>query len=167
MSGKYPTLQGITVHTCFCVRYQWYAFCNNMQLWLLTLKFNNVLDTNMHSRRKFDGLCMSASQGKDANKRTIYYLQFGVPPPGINAGNTAANTHAVLQIIGGAMNDTYNHGDGGWIKALLVCYERVTRILPTIINILLISTIHTIMHVVPPSRMTPPDKIIVIQIFAE
>jgi len=70
------------------------------------------------------GCCTSAkpslSHATTGSQRRSYYLQFGVPPPGINAGNTAASTHAVRQIIGGAINDKLNHDDGGWKKALQV-----------------------------------------------
>ena len=59
--------------------------------------------------------------GRNASEGRIRYLCFGSPPPGKNGGNTAGNTHRVVQIVRAAIHEQGNHGDGGWIAALSVC----------------------------------------------
>ena len=63
---------------------------------------------------------MSPVVGYNSKKQRIRYLGLGDPPLGANGGNTASNTHRVLQIIKRAQSMTNNCGDGGWKAALSV-----------------------------------------------
>lgn len=75
-----------------------------------------------HNRqRKFDGVAKSPVVGSNKQGHRFRYLSFGDPPLGVNGGNTAYNTHRVLEIVRKAKETTRNHGDGGWTAALRVC----------------------------------------------
>ena len=69
---------------------------------------------------KFAGVRKANFVGYNSTKQRIHYLCIGTPPQGRSGGNTAANTHRVLQIVQKAMRETGNHGDGGWGAALTV-----------------------------------------------
>ena len=58
--------------------------------------------------------------GRDSLAKRCYFLTFGVPPPGLQGGNTPANTLKVLKIIHGATKQVKYHSDGGWQQALRV-----------------------------------------------
>ena len=74
-----------------------------------------------HNRqKKFEGVSKSPVVDYNEKKQRVHYLSIGRPPRGENEGNTAANTHKVLQILKTAMKEKGNHGDGGWASALLV-----------------------------------------------
>ena len=64
-------------------------------------------------------MCKANFVGYNAKKQRVHYLCIGTPPPGKSGGNTAVNTHRVLQIVQEAMRETGNHGDGGWGAALM------------------------------------------------
>ena len=63
--------------------------------------------------------------GYNEKKQRIRYLSFDNPPLGKNEGNTAANTHRVLEIIRIAKTTTKNYGDGGWKEALCVRLKNI------------------------------------------
>ena len=74
-----------------------------------------------HNRqKKFEDVSKSPVVGYNNKKQRVRYLCFGSPPSGENEGNTAANTHRVLQIVKTVMKEKSNHGDGGWESALSV-----------------------------------------------
>ena len=76
--------------------------------------------SSIFRNKKFEGVSKSEVVGYNEEKQRIRYLCFGDPPLGKNGGNTAANTHRVLQIIRTAQRNKSNHGDGGWKEALCV-----------------------------------------------
>lgn len=81
-----------------------------------------------HNRqKKFEGVTKSPVVDYNDEKQRIRYLCIGWPPSGENSGNTAANTHLVLAIVNKAMQETGNHGDGGWKSALSasICVDHV------------------------------------------
>ena len=79
-------------------------------------------------QKKFQGVSKSQVVDYNDQNQRIRYLCIGCPPSGENSGNTAANTHRVLNIVKKAMQETVNHGDGGWKSALsvsIICFEHV------------------------------------------
>ena len=76
---------------------------------------------NPNRRKKIDGVTKSEVVGYNDTGQRQRYLSFGDPPSGANGGNTAYNTHRVLQIVEKAIVTKINHGDGGWKAALRVC----------------------------------------------
>ena len=76
-------------------------------------------------QKTFQGVSKSPVVNYNDQKQRIRYLCIGCPPSGENSVNTAANTHRVLNIVKKAMQETGNHGDGGWKSALSVsiCFE--------------------------------------------
>ena len=66
------------------------------------------------------GVSKSPVVGYNENNQRIRYLCIGRPPSGENEGDTAVNTHRVLQIVKTAMKEKVNHGDGGWTSVLSV-----------------------------------------------
>jgi hypothetical protein len=53
-------------------------------------------------------------------KQRVRYLGLGAPALGANGGNTASDTHRLLQTIMNAQKATGDFGDGGWKGALSV-----------------------------------------------
>ena len=75
-----------------------HVFANNFHAFSAYLP-NKYVHLCTNRQTKFEGVSKSPVVGYNDAKQRIRYLAIGWPPSGENAGNTAENTHRLLQIV--------------------------------------------------------------------